>query len=320
LGLGALVLLVWLGLVVTRGLVHSSQHALRAVEQMAQGDMTLHLQAQGDSEPQRVLRSLDRMAARLREVLGSVRQASDQIATASSEVARGAQDLSARTEQAASNLQRTAASMEQVTSTVQQSSDSARQASHLAGESAEVARHGGEVVGQVVRTMGEIQRGSQRIGDIIGVIDGIAFQTNILALNAAVEAARAGEQGRGFAVVAGEVRNLAQRSAQAAREIKQLIEGAHAQVADGTRLVQEAGGTITGVVDNAQRVSGIVSEIMASSAEQATGVGQINSAVAQLDQMTQQNAALVEQTSAAALSLQEQARLLASAVAVFRVA
>jgi methyl-accepting chemotaxis protein len=319
LGAGALLLLVWLGLLITRGLVGSSQAALHAVEQMAQGDMSLRLQTEGNSEPQRVLRSLDGMAARLRDVLGSVRTASDQIAIASGEVAQGAQDLSARTEQAASNLEETAASMEEMTSTVQQSSSSARQANQLAGESAEVARHGGDVVGQVVQTMADIQRGSSRIGEIIGVIDGIAFQTNILALNAAVEAARAGEQGRGFAVVAGEVRNLAQRSAQAAKEIKQLIEDSNAQVQGGTRLVQEAGGTITEVVANAQRVSGIVSEIMASSAEQADGVAQINVAVSQLDHMTQQNAALVEQTSAAATSLQEQARLLAQAVSVFRI-
>ncbi len=318
LGLVALVLLVALGWFITRGLVSSSQHALQAVEKMAAGDMSLRLQAEGRSEPQRVLRALDGMAARLREVLGAVRAATDQITTASDEVAKGAQDLSARTEQAASSLEETAASMEEMTVTVQQSSGSARQANQLAGQSAEVAHRGGEMVGQVVQTMGDIQRGSSRIGEIIGVIDGIAFQTNILALNAAVEAARAGEQGRGFAVVAGEVRNLAQRSAQAAKEIKQLIEDSNAQVVGGTRLVQEAGGTITEVVENARRVSSIVSEIMASSAEQADGVTQINVAVTQLDHMTQQNAALVEQTSAAAESLKEQARHLAAAVAVFR--
>jgi len=319
LGTGALLLLIWMGLLITRGLVGSSQAALQAVEQMAAGNMALHLQAEGNSEPQRVLRSLDGMAQRLREVLGSVRTASDQIAIASTEVAKGAQDLSMRTEQAASSLEETAASMEEMTTSVQQSSGSARQANQLAGESAEVARHGGEVVGQVVQTMADIQRGSSRIGEIIGVIDGIAFQTNILALNAAVEAARAGEQGRGFAVVAGEVRNLAQRSAQAAKEIKQLIQDSNAQVDGGTRLVQEAGGTINEVVANAQRVSSIVGEIMATSAEQADGVAQINVAVSQLDHMTQQNAALVEQTSAAATSLQEQARVLAQAVSVFRI-
>jgi methyl-accepting chemotaxis protein len=318
LGLVALVLLVALGWFVTRGLVGSSQRALQAVEKMAAGDMSLRLQAEGRSEPQRVLRALDGMAARLREVLGAVREATDQITTASDEVAKGSQDLSARTEQAASSLEETAASMEEMTVTVQQSSGSARQANQLAGQSAEVAHRGGEMVGQVVQTMSDIQRGSSRIGEIIGVIDGIAFQTNILALNAAVEAARAGEQGRGFAVVAAEVRSLAQRSAQAAKEIKQLIEDSNAQVAGGTRLVQEAGGTITEVVENARRVSSIVSEIMASSAEQADGVTQINVAVTQLDHMTQQNAALVEQTSAAAESLKEQARHLAAAVAVFR--
>ncbi|MGQ2921169.1 MAG: methyl-accepting chemotaxis protein [Hydrogenophaga sp.] len=317
-GVVAVLLLVGLGLFIVRGLVNSSQAALVAVEKMAAGDMSLRLQAEGDSEPQRVLRALDGMAHRLREVLGTVRHATDQIAIASDEVAKGSLDLSTRTEMAASSLQETAASMEQMTATVQQASGSAREANQLAGQSAGVARQGGEMVEQVVRTMGDIQRGSSRIGEIIGVIDGIAFQTNILALNAAVEAARAGEQGRGFAVVAGEVRNLAQRSAQAAKEIKVLIEAANDQVAGGTRLVQEAGGTITEVVENARRVSGIVGEIMASSAEQADGVAQINVAVGQLDQMTQQNAALVEQTSAAAESLKDQARHLAAAVAVFR--
>jgi methyl-accepting chemotaxis protein len=318
LGVLAVVMMVALGWHISRCLVSSSQQALHAVERMAAGDMSLRVQAEGNSEPQRVLRALDGMADRMREVLGAVREATDQIAIASDEVAKGAQDLSARTEQAASNLEETAASMEEMTATVQQSSGSARQANQLAGESADVARQGGEMVGQVVQTMGDISKSSGRIGEIIGVIDGIAFQTNILALNAAVEAARAGEQGRGFAVVAGEVRNLAQRSAQAAKEIKQLIEDSNAQVAGGTRLVQEAGGTITEVVENARRVSSIVSEIMASSNEQADGVAQINVAVTQLDHMTQQNAALVEQTSAAAESLKEQARHLAAAVAVFR--
>ncbi len=319
LGLIALALLVCLGVVITRGLVNNSQRALQAVEQMAAGDMSLRVDVSGQSEPQRLLRALDGMAARLREVLGSVREATDQIAIASDEVARGAQDLSARTEHAASSLEETAASMEEMTVTVRQSSDSAREANVLAVESASVAHRGGDMVERVVVTMGEIQTGSSRIGEIIGVIDGIAFQTNILALNAAVEAARAGEQGRGFAVVAGEVRSLAQRSAQAAKEIKQLIEAANTQVADGTRLVREAGGTITEVVGNARRVSGIVAEMMASSTEQADGVTQINVAVGQLDQMTQQNAALVEQTSAAAESLKEQARHLAAAVGVFRI-
>jgi methyl-accepting chemotaxis protein len=319
LGVGAFVLLVALGAAITRGLASSSRQALQAVEQMAAGDMTLHLQASGNSEPQRVLRSLDAMAARLREVLGSVREASNQIACASSEVAKGAQDLSMRTEQSASNLEETAASMEEMTATVRQSSQSAQQANVLAGESAEVARQGSDVVGQVVQTMEQIQHSSGRIGDITSVIDGIAFQTNILALNAAVEAARAGEQGRGFAVVAGEVRTLAQRSAQAAKEIKQLIETSRNQVMGGTRLVQQAGGTMSDVVEKARRVSGIVGEIMSASTEQADGVSQINVAVSQLDHMTQQNAALVEQTSAAAASLQEQAQRLAQAVAVFRI-
>ena len=319
LGAAALALLVGLGVVIARGLVLSSREALQAVERMAAGDMTLHLQASGNSEPQRVLRALDTMAAQMRQVLGSVREASNQIATASSEVAHGAQDLSSRTEQTASNLEETAASMEQMTATVRQSSESAQQANRLAGESASVAQQGGQVVHSVVETMGRIQQGSSRIGDITGVIDGIAFQTNILALNAAVEAARAGEQGRGFAVVAGEVRNLAQRSAQAAKEIKQLIEASKQDVESGTRLVQQAGGTMDDVVQKAQQVSGVVGEIMAASTEQADGVSQIHVAVSQLDHMTQQNAAMVEQTSAAAASLQEQAKRLAEVVAVFRI-
>ena len=318
LGLVAMGLLVGLGFAIARGLVRSSQDALHAVERMAAGDLSLRVDARGQSEPQRVLRSLDTMAARLRDVLGAVRQASDQIAIASEEVAKGSQDLSVRTEQAASSLQQTAASMEEMTATVQHSSSSAREANQLASRSADVARRSGETVEQVVRSMSDIQRGSIRIGEIIGVIDGIAFQTNILALNASVEAARAGEQGRGFAVVAAEVRNLAQRSAQAAKEIKLLIEQSGAQIAGGTRQAQEAGGTMIEVVENARRVSGIVGEITTASSEQADGVAQINVAVGQLDQMTQQNAALVEQTSAAAESLMEQARQLASAVAVFR--
>ena len=255
---------------------------------------------------------------RMQGVVASVQHSSVQIDAASREIALGNQDLSARTEQTASNLQETAASMEQVNSTVQQSVEAARQASQMAVANAEVAARGGHVVSQVVSTMNEINHSSKKISDIIGVIDGIAFQTNILALNAAVEAARAGEQGRGFAVVAGEVRNLAQRSAEAAKEIKTLIGTSVDRVEAGSRLVAEAGETIGEVVSNAQRVASMIGEITAASSEQSAGMGQVNTAVNQLDQMTQQNAALVEESSAAAESLKDQAVRLAQAIQIFK--
>ena len=255
---------------------------------------------------------------RMQGVVASVQHSSVQIEAAGREIALGNQDLSARTEQTASNLQETAASMEQVNSTVQQSVDAARQASQMAVANAEVAARGGHVVSQVVSTMNEINHSSKKISDIIGVIDGIAFQTNILALNAAVEAARAGEQGRGFAVVAGEVRNLAQRSAEAAKEIKTLIGTSVDRVEAGSRLVAEAGETIGEVVSNAQRVASMIGEITAASSEQSAGMGQVNTAVNQLDQMTQQNAALVEESSAAAESLKDQAVRLAQAIQIFK--
>jgi methyl-accepting chemotaxis protein len=254
---------------------------------------------------------------RMHGVVSSVQSTAGSIETASAEIASGNHDLSARTEQAASSLEETAASMEQLTSTVRQSADSARQASQIAVANAEVAARGGVVVGQVVTTMNEINTSSKKISDIIGVIDGIAFQTNILALNAAVEAARAGEQGRGFAVVAGEVRNLAQRSAEAAKEIKGLIGTSVDRVEAGSRLVAEAGSTIGEVVANAKRIADIIGEITAAASEQSDGIGQVNVAVNQLDQMTQQNAALVEESSAAAQSLKDQALSLAQAILVF---
>jgi methyl-accepting chemotaxis protein len=257
---------------------------------------------------------------RMQAVVASVQASVVQVESASREIAAGNQDLSGRTEQAASSLQQTAASMEQLNSTMRQSADAARQASQMAVANAEVAARGGQVVGQVVATMDQINHSSKKINDIIGVIDGIAFQTNILALNAAVEAARAGEQGRGFAVVAAEVRNLAQRSAEAAKEIKGLIGTSVDKVEAGTRLVAEAGSTIGEVVANAQRVADIIGEITAASGEQSSGVGQVNTAINHLDQMTQQNAALVEQSSAAAQSLQDQAQRLTQAVRVFRAA
>ena len=255
---------------------------------------------------------------RMQTVVASVQNSSTQIEAASREIALGNHDLSARTEQAASNLQETAASMEQVNSTARQSAESARQASQMAVANAEVAARGGHVVSQVVSTMDEINHSSKKISDIIGVIDGIAFQTNILALNAAVEAARAGEQGRGFAVVAGEVRNLAQRSAEAAKEIKALIGTSVDRVEAGSRLVAQAGETIGEVVNNAQRVADMIGEITAASGEQSAGMVQVNTAVNQLDQMTQQNAALVEESSAAAESLKDQAVQLAQAILIFK--
>ena len=255
---------------------------------------------------------------RMQAVVSSVQASAAQVESASREIATGNNDLSARTEQAASSLQQTAASMEQINSTMRQSADAARQASQMAQANAEVAARGGQVVGQVVATMEEINHSSKKISDIIGVIDGIAFQTNILALNAAVEAARAGEQGRGFAVVAAEVRNLAQRSAEAAKEIKGLIGTSVDKVGAGTRLVAEAGSTIGEVVTNAQRVADIIAEITSASGEQSGGIGQIHTAVNHLDQMTQQNAALVEESAAAAQSLMDQAQRLTQATQVFR--
>jgi methyl-accepting chemotaxis protein len=286
---------------------------------IAEGDLSRPVMAQGQDEITSLMQALASMQASLSGIVGQVRSATDGINTASAEIASGNQDLSARTEQAASNLEETAASMEQLTSTVRQSADSARQASQIAATNAEVATRGGQVVGQVVATMNEINTSSKKIGDIIGVIDSIAFQTNILALNAAVEAARAGEQGRGFAVVAGEVRNLAQRSAEAAKEIKGLIGSSVDRVETGSRLVAEAGTTIQEVVRNAQRIAGIIGEITAAASEQRDGIGQVNVAVSQLDQMTQQNAALVEESAAAAESLKDQAARLAQVVQVFRI-
>ncbi|MDP1655281.1 MAG: methyl-accepting chemotaxis protein [Hylemonella sp.] len=262
--------------------------------------------------------SLKAALARMDSAVSAVRASTNNIETACSEIATGNQDLSQRTEQTASNLQRTASSMEELTSNVRQSAEAARQANQLAATAAEVAARGGEVVGQVVTTMDEINHSSKKISDIIGVIDGIAFQTNILALNAAVEAARAGEQGRGFAVVASEVRSLAGRSAEAAKEIKGLISASVEKVASGSRLVQDAGSTMNEIVGSVRRVSDIIGEITAASSEQSSGIGEVNSAINVLDQMTQQNAALVEQSAAAAESLKDQAQRLVGAVEVFR--
>jgi len=301
-----------------RRMVANINGAAQATAQVAEGRLDVQPHSDDKDEVGDLVRALGSMVSQLRASMQTVRQATDSIGTASAEIATGNQDLSSRTEQTASNLQQAASSMEQLTGTVKQSADSARQANQLASSAAEVAQRGGVVVSQVVATMDEINTSSKKIADIIGVIDGIAFQTNILALNAAVEAARAGEQGRGFAVVASEVRSLAQRSAEAAKEIKGLIGASVDKVEGGSRLVADAGKTMTEIVSSVQRVSDIIGEITAASAEQSDGIGQVNGSVAQLDQMTQQNAALVEQSAAAAESLKEQAAKLSQVVATFR--
>ncbi|OYU26806.1 MAG: methyl-accepting chemotaxis protein [Burkholderiales bacterium PBB2] len=287
---------------------------------IAKGDLTMSAQeVVGQDEASHLMNSLQNMQQALQSLVGHLRISADSIRTASVEIATGNQDLSGRTEQTASNLQQAASSMVQLTGTVKQTADSARTANQLANSASGAAAKGGEVVGQVVATMDEINTSSKKISDIIGVIDGIAFQTNILALNAAVEAARAGEQGRGFAVVASEVRSLAQRSAEAAREIKTLIGASVERVETGSRLVQEAGSSMTDIVTSVQRVSDIIGEISAAASEQSDGIGQVNQSVVQLDQMTQQNAALVEESAAAAESLKDQAERLAEAVDKFKV-
>jgi methyl-accepting chemotaxis protein len=319
----AATLSVLVGALLAWQLTTSITRPLAQAEQAARAIANLDLSAasgrqySGD-EVGRLLQAIDTMRSALQGSLGEVRHVVDSISTASAEIATGNHDLSTRTEHTASNLQQTASSMEELTSTVRQSADSARQANQLTSAAAAVAHKGGEVIAQVVSTMDDINTSSKRIADIIGVIDGIAFQTNILALNAAVEAARAGEQGRGFAVVASEVRSLAGRSAEAAREIKRLIGESVERVESGSSLVKSAGATMAEIVGSVQRVSDIVGEISHAAGEQSQGIGQVNSAVTQLDQMTQQNAALVEQSAAAASSLQDQAQRLAGAVAAFK--
>ena len=322
-GAGIAAVVVVLGLVLANLLVGSITHPLeRAVglaDAIAGGDLTQDVHDDRRDELGHLLRSLSAMGARLRGVVGEVRSGVESVSAASSQIATGNHDLSARTEQTAANLEETAASMEELTATVTQSADTARQANQLASNAAQAAERGGEVVGQVVTSMQQITESSRKIADIIGVIDGIAFQTNILALNAAVEAARAGEQGRGFAVVAGEVRSLAQRSAEAAKEIKQLITTSVDNVQSGSAQVEQAGQSMQDIVHSVRRVSDLIGEITASSTEQRDGIGQVNQAVANLDQMTQQNAALVEESSAAAAAMHEQAQRLAQVVAVFNV-
>ena len=310
----------WVLVTVARTTTRSLREAAALAAAVADGDLTQRVQARGGDEIAELMRSMARMHDSLAKVVGTVRRNADSVATASAEIAHGNQDLSGRTEQQASALQQTAATMEQLSSTVRQNADNARQANELAQRASCVAQQGGEVVAQVVDTMRGIHDSSRRIADIIGTIDGIAFQTNILALNAAVEAARAGEQGRGFAVVAGEVRSLAQRSAEAAREIKSLIHASVERVEQGNELVQRAGSTMDEVVSSIRRVTDIVGEISTASAQQSSGVAQVGEAVTQMDQATQQNAALVEESAAAAESLKTQAQQLVHAVAAFRLA
>jgi methyl-accepting chemotaxis protein len=304
--------------VITRSVTRPLQEAVSAATVIAANDLSRPLDSHRKDELGDLLRALGTMQGALRGMVSQVRASTDSISTASAQIASGNQDLSARTEQTASNLQQAASSMEELTGTVKQSADSARQANQLASSAAEVAARGGKVVSEVVSTIDDINASSKKIADIIGVIDGIAFQTNILALNAAVEAARAGEQGRGFAVVAGEVRNLAQRSAQAAKEIKALIGASVEKVDSGSKLVADAGKTMQEIVGSVQRVTDIIGEITAAAAEQSDGIGQVSASVSHLDQMTQQNAALVEESAAAAQSLRDQAGRLSSVVATFR--
>ncbi len=323
LALGGVLISVGLGLVVARLLARQlggePAYAADVVSRIATGDLTVDVDARS-ARPGSLLFSIKQMQDQLTGVVARIKESSDTIATASGEIAAGNQDLSSRTEEQASSLEQTAASMEELTSTVKQNADNARQANQLAVSASEVAVKGGDVVSSVVQTMGSINASSKKIVDIIGVIDGIAFQTNILALNAAVEAARAGEQGRGFAVVASEVRSLAQRSAAAAKEIKTLIGDSVGKVEEGSKQVAEAGRTMEEIVGSVKRVTDIMGEITAASQEQTSGIEQINQAVTQMDQTTQQNAALVEEASAAAQSLQEQAGALVEAVSVFRLA
>jgi methyl-accepting chemotaxis protein len=313
-----IILAVSLGIVLAGSIVRPLNRAIAVADAVAEGDLTSDIVPEGSDEVTHLQRALEDMVTSLRKVVSTVRFGVDSVAVASGQIASGNQDLSTRTEAQASNLEQTAASMEQLSSTVKQNTESARQANQLAAAASEVAGRGGVAVGQVVDTMGEIQASSRKIAEIIGVIDGIAFQTNILALNAAVEAARAGEQGRGFAVVAGEVRNLAQRSAQAAREIKSLIADSVDKVESGSRQVTEAGKTMKDLVVQVRRVTDLLGEIASATLEQNSGIGLVNNAVNQLDQMTQQNAALVEESAAAAASLREQAGQLAQAVATFK--
>ena len=314
----ALALGAAVGLWITRGITRPLGEAVRVARAVAANDLTTTVTVTAHDETGQLLEALRQMNDNLAQVTGRVRSGADSIAVAAREIDAGNQDLSARTERQASALQQTAASIEQLTSAVRQNADSARQANQLAAHASQVAGEGGQVVAGVVQTMGAIDASSRRIADIIGVIDGIAFQTNILALNAAVEAARAGEQGRGFAVVASEVRALAGRSAEAAKDIKALIGDSVAKVDEGSQQVAQAGRTMESVVDSIRRVADIMGEISAASAEQSTGIEQVSQAIGQMDQVTQQNAALVEEAAAAAGSLKSQAAMLSDVMSAFR--
>ncbi|MDE2396440.1 MAG: MCP four helix bundle domain-containing protein [Burkholderiales bacterium] len=322
-GIATVLLSIALGLSTLRGLLRQlggePGYAAAIATEIAGGNLGVAVQLK-DGDRTSLLYAMKTMCDSLANVVGNVRQSADGVATASMQIAQGNQDLSSRTEEQAGALEETAASMEELGGTVKQNADNAQQANQLAQGASSVAIKGGEVVDEVVRTMKDINDRSRKIVDIIGVIDGIAFQTNILALNAAVEAARAGEQGRGFAVVAGEVRNLAQRSAEAAKEIKSLITASVERVEQGTVLVDRAGTTMTEIVASIRRVTDIMGEISAASTEQSSGVAQVGQALAQMDQATQQNAALVEESAAAAESLKSQAQQLVQAVAVFKMA
>ncbi|KAF1047121.1 MAG: Methyl-accepting chemotaxis protein III [Herbaspirillum frisingense] len=313
-----LLVAVLMGVLLVRAISRPLEQAVKLAQGVAAGDLTQEIDVRSKDETGQLMQALKDMNANLQRIVGEVRMSTDTIGTASSEIATGNLDLSSRTEEQAGSLEETASAMEELTSTVKQNADNARQANQLAASASDVASRGGEVVRQVVDTMSSINDSSKKIVDIISVIDGIAFQTNILALNAAVEAARAGEQGRGFAVVASEVRSLAQRSAAAAKEIKGLIDDSVEKVDNGSALVAQAGQTMDEVVASVKRVTDVVGEISAASQEQSTGIEEVNRAITQMDETTQQNAALVEQAAAAAQSLQEQAGRLSSAVSVFR--
>ncbi|MBV8634477.1 MAG: HAMP domain-containing protein, partial [Burkholderiaceae bacterium] len=320
---GLIVIALIMGVVVGAWLVRAISgpidQAVTVAQKVALGDLTQRITVESSDETGKLLQALKDMNDSLVRIVGEVRTGTETISTASSEIATGNLDLSQRTESQASSLEETASTMEELTSTVKQNAENARQANQLVVSASEHAIRGGTVVGNVVGTMGSIKESSRKIVDIIGVIDGIAFQTNILALNAAVEAARAGEQGRGFAVVAAEVRNLAQRSAAAAKEIKALIDDSVEKVEAGSKQVDDAGATMNEIVTSVQRVADIMSEISAASQEQSSGIEQVNLAITQMDEVTQQNAALVEQAAAAAQSMQDQAGNLSMVVSVFKV-